>query len=130
MDITLRRVTVLSGVVVGVVALVAVSAALATRVPSLDRPVRVAVVAVEALVAFVVVADLGLVLRADAADRPSSMLTHVGYAVAAVGLLPLLAWRRPPVDDPEAEVEPASLWVVVIALVAVAICVVRLAQTR
>lgn len=122
--------TILSGVVVGVLALVAVAAALASRVASLEPPVRVAVVAVEALLAFLVVADLGLVLRADAADRPSSMLTHGGYAVAAVGLLPLLAWRRPPVDDPDAEVEPVSLWVVVITLLAVAVCVVRLAQTR
>lgn len=122
--------TVLSAVVVGVVVLIAVAAALATRVPTLERPVRIAVVAVEALLAFLVVADLGLVLRAEQADRPSSMLTHVGYAVAAVGLVPLLAWRRPPVDDPDAEVEPVSLWVVVITLVAVAVCVVRLAQTR
>ena len=123
--------TVLSGVVVGTLALVALAAALATRVPSLQRPVRVAVVAVEALLAFLVVADLGLVLRADDADRPSSLLTHVGYAVATVGLLPLLVWRRPPPPgDPEAEVEPVSLWVVVITAVAVAVCVVRLAQTR
>jgi len=117
-------------VVVGVLALVAVAAALASRVASLEPPVRVAVVAVEALLAFLVVADLGLVLRADDADRPASMVTHLGYAVAAVGLLPVLAWRRPPVDDPDAEVEPVSLWVVVITLVAVAVCVVRLAQTR
>ncbi len=122
--------TILLGIVVGVLALVAVTAALASRVPSLEGPVRVAVVAVEALLVFLVVADLGLVLRADDADRPSSMLTHVGYAVAAVGLLPLLAWRRPPVDDPDAEVEPVSLWVVVITVVAVAVCVVRLTQTR
>lgn len=121
---------VLSGVVVGALALVAVAAAFATRFPSLERPIRVAVVAVEGLLAFVVVADLGLVLRADDADRPGSMLTHLGYAVAAVGLLPLLAWRRPPLEDPGAEVEPVSLWVVVVSLVAVAVCVVRLAQTR
>lgn len=118
------------GIVVGVLALVAVTAALATRVPTLERPVRVAVVAVEALLVFFVVADLGLVLRADDADRPESMLTHVGYAVAAVGLLPLLAWRRPPLEDPQAAVEPVSLWVVVVTLVAVAVCVIRLAQTR
>lgn len=111
-------------------ALVAVIAAVATRVKTLERPVRVAVVAVETLLAFLVVADFGLVLRADDVDRPSSMVTHVGYAVAAVGLLPLLAWRRPPAEDLEAEVEPVSLWVVVITLVAVAVCVVRLAATR
>ena len=118
------------GIVVGVLALVAVTAALAIRVPPLERPFRFVVVAVEALLVFFVVADLGLVLRADDADRPSSMLTHVGYAVATVGLLPLLAWRRPPVDDPDAVAEPVSLWVVVITLVAVTVCVVRLGQTR
>lgn len=122
--------TILTGVVVGLLALLAVTAGLATRVPALERPVRVGVAAVEALVVFFVVADLGLVLGAETDERPGSMLTHVGYAVAAVGLLPLLAMRRPPHDDPDAEVEPASLWVVAIALVAVAVCVVRLAQTR
>jgi hypothetical protein len=82
------------------------------------------------VVAVLVVADIGLVLRAESDDRPESMLTHVGYAVAAVGLVPLLTSRRPPGDDPEAEVEPASLWVVAVALLAVAVCVVRLVQTR
>lgn len=122
--------TVVSGVLAGVLALVALAAALATRRPSLERPVRVAVVVAEALVVLFAVVDLGLVLRAGEDDRPESLITHLGYAVAAVGLLPLLAWRRPPVDDPDAEVEPVSLWVVAVALLAVAVCVVRLAQTR
>lgn len=112
--------------------LAAVAAAFATRVPFLERPVRAALVPVEVLVALVVVVDLGLVLRAEQADRPASMLTHVGYAVAAVGLLPMLAWRHPEAEDAEAETdpEPVSLWVVAIALLAVAVCVVRLVQTR
>ena len=118
----------LSGVLVAVVVLVAVAAGLATRIPALERPVRASLVPVEALVALVVVVDLGLVLRAEGAARPDSMLTHVGYAVAAVGLLPMLAWRRP--EDEEADPEPVSLWVVTIALLAVAVCVVRLVQTR
>lgn len=118
------------GIVIGALALLTVTAAVATRVPFLEGPVRLSVVGVEALLVFAVIADLGLVLRADEADRPDSLLTHVGYAVAAVGLVPLLAWRRPPVDHPEAEVEPVSLWVVVLTLIAVAVCVVRLAQTR
>lgn len=114
----------------GLLVLIAVAAAVATRVAALDGPVRHAVTVAEVLLVVFVVADLGLVLRADPGDRPDSMLTHIGYAVAAVGLIPLLAWRRPPVDDPDAEVEPASLWVVAVALLAVAVCVVRLVQTR
>ena len=110
--------------------LLAVAAVAATRVPALEPAVRAAVTPLVVLLAVVAVTDLGLVLRADAADRPDSMLTHVGYAVAAVGLLPLLVWRRPPEDDPDAAVEPASLWVVAIAALAAAVCVVRLAQTR
>ena len=120
--------TVVSGVVAGVALLAGVLAAAATRVPSLERAARAAAVAVEALVVVFVVADLGLLLREG--ERPDDLVTHAGYAVAAVGLIPLLVFRRPPHDDPEAEVEPASLWVVVIALAAVAVCVVRLAQTR
>jgi hypothetical protein len=111
----------------------AVVAAAANRVPTLDRPVRMAALVAEAVLVVVTVVDLVLVLLADAADRPDSMLTHVGYAVATVGLLPLLVLRQP--EDPdvppeELEVEPASLWVVAIGLIAVAVCVVRLAQTR
>ena len=122
--------TILTGVVLGVLVVFAAAAALATRAPSFEAPVRSAAVAVEGLLVLFVVADLGVVLVADEAERPASMVTHLGYAVAAVGLLPLLAWRRPPLDDPEAEVEPVSLWVVALTLIAVAVCVVRLAQTR
>jgi hypothetical protein len=111
----------------------AVVSAAATRVPALDRPVRMAALVAEGVLVVVTIVDLVLVLEADAADRPDSMLTHVGYAVATVGLLPLLVLRQP--EDPdvppeELEVEPASLWVVAIGLIAVAVCVVRLAQTR
>jgi len=114
----------------GVLVVLAAAAAVATRVTGLVQPVRHAVTAAEALLVLFVVADLGLVLRADPADRPDSMLTHVGYAVAAVGLIPLLVSRRPPPGDPDAEVEPVSLWVVAVALLAVSVCVVRLVQTR
>ncbi len=122
--------TVVSGVVAGVAGLVAVLAVVAIRVPALERLVRVSVVVVEVLVVGYVVADTGLLLRAG--ERPDSLVTHVGYAVASVGLLPVLAWRQPVAEDagdPE-DAEPVSLWVVAIALVAVAICLLRLAQTR
>lgn len=117
-------------VLAAVLACAAVLAAVATRVPALEQPVRRTLTPLEIAVTVFVVVDLGLVLRADAADRPDSMLTHVGYAVASVGLVPMLTTRRAPADDPEAEVEQASLWVVAVALLAVAVCVVRLVQTR
>ena len=85
---------VVSGVLAGLLVLVAVAAVLATRIASLERPVRTAVVVAEAVVVLFVVADLGLVLRADG-DRPDSLFTHFGYAVAAAGLIPALAWRVP-----------------------------------
>lgn len=129
---SLPVVTTFAWLVAALLLVLALAAAVATRVPGLVRPVRVGVVAAEALVGLVVLVDLGLVLRADAAERPDSLLTHVGYAVAAAGLVPLLVWRTPSPDDgePELDPEPASLWVVAVTLLAVAVCVVRLAQTR
>lgn len=121
--------TVVSVVLAGLLVLVAVAAALATRFASLEPSVRTAVVVAEAFLVLFVVADLGLVLRADG-DRPDSLFTHVGYAVAAAGLIPALAWRVPAPGEAQEDIEPASLWVVVVALLAVAVCVVRLAQTR
>ncbi|GAA1478902.1 hypothetical protein GCM10009623_33480 [Nocardioides aestuarii] len=109
--------------------LLAVAAAVSTRVTSLDRPVRLATYAAEGVVVFFVVADLGLLLRAGSADRPDSMVTHLGYALAAVGLVPALTMRPNAVDDAP-EPEPVSGWVVAVALLAVAVCVVRLVQTR
>lgn len=109
--------------------LLALVAAASTRVPALDRPVRLATYGAEALVVLFAVADLGLVLRADPADRPDSLVTHLGYALAAVGLVPTLAMRQAPVEE-GSEPEPVSPWVVAVALLAVAVCVVRLVQTR
>ncbi|QZY30243.1 hypothetical protein [Nocardioides coralli] len=122
--------TILAWTAAGLLLVLAVLAAVATRVTRLERPVRSALVAAEALVAFIVVADIGLLLRADAADRPESMVTHVGYAVAAAGLLPALVWRAPAQAEDDPDTDQASLWVVAIALVAVAVCVLRLVQTR
>ena len=126
----LRRVMLAAWLVAALLVFAASAAAAATRVPALERPVRLAVTPLIVVVAVLVVADLGLVLRADAADRPDSMLTHIGYAVASVGLVPMLVLRRPGDEQADQSVEPASLWVVAVALLAVAVCVVRLAQTR
>lgn len=121
--------TLLAWSLAAALVLLAVAAAVSTRVTSLDRPVRLATYAAEGLVVLLVVADLGLVLRADAAARPDSMVTHLGYALAAVGLLPALT-MRPAAPGDDSEPEPASAWVVAVALLAVAVCVVRLVQTR
>ena len=61
--------------VAGVLVSAAVLAAVATRVPALERPVRLAVTPLVVLVAVLVVADLGLVLRADAC-RPARQHGH------------------------------------------------------
>ena len=120
----------LAWLIAALLVLLAVAAAVATRVPALERTVRAGAVAAEAVVVLFVVADLGLMLRSG--ERPESMLTHAGYALASVGLLPLLLWRPAPQAEGglEAEPEPVSLWVVAVALVAVAVCAVRLVQTR
>jgi hypothetical protein len=126
-------VTLLAWSLAAALVLLAVVAALSTRVAALQRPARLGSYAGEALVVVLVVADLGLVLRADPADRPDSLVTHVGYALAAVGLVPVLTTRPAPVgQDAEAaaEAEPVSPWVLAVALLAVAVCVVRLVQTR
>jgi hypothetical protein len=123
-------VSILAWAAAGLLLVLAVLAAAATRVTALERPVRTALVAAEVVVAFVVVADIGLLLRADATERPDSMVTHIGYAVAAAGLLPALVWRAPAQAEGDPDADEASLWVVAIALVAVAVCVVRLVQTR
>lgn len=125
--------TLLAWSLAAALVLLAVVAVLSTRLPALERPVRLATYGAEALVVVFVVADLGLVLRAEPADRPASLLTHVGYAIAAVGLVPTLATRATPVGEHAgegADPEPASPWVLAIALLAVAVCVVRLVQTR
>jgi len=122
-------VTLFAWSLAGALVLLAVAAAVSTRVTALDRPVRLATYAAEGLVVLFAVVDLGLVLRADPVDRPDSLVTHLGYALAAVGLVPALAMRQTPVEE-GSEPEPVSGWVVAVALLAVAVCVVRLVQTR
>ncbi len=118
-------------VLAGVLVWAALLGGAATRFAALERPLRASLTPLVVLVAVFVVADLGLVLRSAPADRPESMFTHLGYAVASVGLVPALTTRQPgATDTDEPETEPVSLWVVVVALLAVAICVVRLVQTR
>lgn len=123
--------TILAWSAAAALLLLAVLAAAATRLPALDRPVRTGVVVAEGLAVLVAVVDIGLLLRAEPAERPDSLVTHLGYALAAVGLVPALVWRPPtPGEADEPEPEPVSMWVVALVLAAVSVCLVRLAQTR
>jgi hypothetical protein len=63
-----------------------------------------------------------------AGDGPEDPVTHVGYAIAAVAVIPVLT-RRPTVD-PEAPPPPPSMWVLAIAAATVAVVLWRLAATR
>ena len=121
--------TLLAWSLAAALVLLAAAAGASSRLPALERPVRLATYAAEGLVVLYAVADLGLVLRAGPADRPESLVTHLGYSLAAVALVPLLAMRPTPVDEGD-QPEPVSPWVLAVALLAVAVCVVRLAQTR
>lgn len=62
-----------------------------------------------------------------AGGGPADPFTHVGYAVAAVALIPILT-RKPKVEGQE-EGEPPSMWVLAVAALAIAIVLWRLAAT-
>jgi len=123
------------------VALALVTVLAATMRPALLPLVRQAVWVVEGWLVVLAVVELGLVLRASEADRPDSMVTHLGYVVATAALVPLLVLR--PADDADGsgdtddtdetgddERVQASPWVLVVALLGTAVCVWRLVETR
>ncbi len=117
-------------VLMGLLLVVAALAVAGTRAPALDPLARRAGWAAEVVLVGYVAWDL-LGLRGG--DRPDSMVTHLGYAVAAVGLIPVLIFRAPVEPGAEGSAEPAapaSLWVLAVACVACAVVVVRMAQTR
>ena len=111
----------------GALGVAAILAVFGATVLPLERAARGGVVVAWLAVGAVVVADLVDLARGD---RPGDLLTHLGYAVAAVAIIPLLAWRAPvPGQDPEGARAPASLWVVAIAALVTVVVVLRLAQT-
>ena len=113
-------------VVATALAAVALSLVLAATVaPTLERGGRIAVEVAQGLMFLVVGADL---LAWAAGGSPREPAVHVGYCVAAVALIPLVTMR--PKTDDEAEPEPASLWVLAIAVAAVAVVAWRMAATR
>lgn len=103
---------------------------------ALERPARISLLVLEAVAAVVVVASLGTMLGGE---EPPSRITHVGYMIAAVGIIPLLMMRPVPPDTegsagdsepaPQAERTPPSLWVGALAALVVAVVLWRLAVT-
>ncbi len=66
-----------------------------------------------------------------AGGGPAEPFTHVGYAVAAVAIIPILT-RKPKIKgqaDPQPESEPPSMWVLAVAALAIAVVLWRLAAT-
>lgn len=112
--------------VAGYLAFVAVLALLALRVPSLE-PVARSGMRVGQLGTFVVVLlDAFTLLQGHEVESP---VTHIGYAVAAIGLPVVLLARRPDAGQDPAEVEPPHLGVVAVTAAAMVVLLVRLQLT-
>jgi hypothetical protein len=135
---TLAAVDVVLWITAAVLAVLAVSCGLAATVaPGLERAVRIGVELAQGLMLVLVGADL---LAWAAGGGPEEPVVHVGYCVAAVALIPLVVMKPKAPDDPDdpdgpddqdgGEPEPSSLWVLAIAVAAVAVVVWRMAATR
>ena len=117
----------------GVVALLAL---VALSQPALDRPARLAMKGMHGASAFVVALDAITLLRGHEVD---TMVTHVGYMVACVGLPIILLTQRGEVDEKGQPIRdemgsqvvapPPHLAVVAICAVAMCVLVVRLQMT-
>ncbi len=100
---------------VGVVALLAVAAALGAPV---EAAARSGFVIAQVGVALLVLVDLATLLGGH---RPEEMTTHIGYALAAPAVPLVVAGPR--------RDEPTPLPLVALAMVVVGVVVVRLGQT-
>ena len=120
--------------------LIAVLALVALKLPGLDPVVRRFMIAGQGATAVVVLLDVLSLLRGHEVESP---VTHIGYAVAAVGL-PVILLKRPDMQvpgdtdggtagegEPQDVEEPAPPHLGVVALTAAAmvVLVVRLQQT-
>lgn len=111
-------------VIAALLGAVAVVAVVGASVPRLEPVARLAMKGMQAVIGVFVLADVITLLRGHEAP---DMFTHVGYAIAAVGVPLLLLTRQPGPDDEP--VAPPHLYVVAIAAVAAAVLVVRVQQT-
>lgn len=112
--------------VAGYLAFVAVLALLALRSPSLEPVARSGMKVGQMGTFIVVLLDALTLLQGHEVDSP---ITHIGYAVAAIGLPVILLSRRPEEGQEPSEVEPAHLGVVAVTAAAMVVMVVRLQQT-
>jgi len=111
-------------VATGLMLVLALVCALAALGLPLERAGRIGTEVAEGLLFLVVSADL---LAWAVGDGPEEPFTHVGYAVAAVAVIPLLT-RRPEVED-EPPPEPPSMWVLAIAAATISVVLWRLGAT-
>ena len=121
---TVTAVDVVIWVATGLMLVLAVVCVLAALGLPLERAGRIGTEVAEALLFLVVGADL---LAWAAGNGPDEPVTHVGYAIAAVAVIPLLT-RRPKVEDEPAP-EPPSMWVLAIAAAAISVILWRLGAT-
>lgn len=122
---SLTAVDVVIWAAAGLLGAVALVCALAALGLPLERIGRISVEVAEGLLFLVVGADL---LAWAAGAGPEDPLTHVGYAVAAVAVIPILT-RRPATEETPEPVPP-SMWVLAVAAATVAVVLWRLAATR
>lgn len=112
--------------VAGYLGFVAVLALLALKSPALDPVARSGMRVGQLGALVVVVLDAFSLLGGHQVDSP---VTHIGYAVAAVGLPVILLTRRPDEGQDPAEVEPPHLGVIAVTAAAMVVMLVRLQQT-
>lgn len=118
----------LSWAVAGFLGFVALFAVLAAVRPALAEPARIAMKTAHAAACVVVLVDAITLLRGHDVD---SMYTHIGYMVA-IALLPVVLLNRFPETDEdgnELPVEPPHPVVIAVTAVALCVLVVRLHQT-
>lgn len=121
----------LSYAVAAYLGVVAVLALVALKAPGLDPIARTAMRVGQLGAAVVVGLDLLTLAQGHEVDSP---VTHIGYAVAILGLPAILLTRRPDPDEVDeegtpVEPDPPHLAVVTVTAVAMVVLVVRLQQT-
>lgn len=119
--------TVVVAAYLGFVAVLALVASLPAG-RGLIQAARSGAVVGQVAVTLLTVVDLITVARGH---RPDELTAHLGYALAAIGITPILLVQRAPetAQTPAQTREPASLPMVALAMLVTGVVVVRLGQT-